>query len=141
MPIPDLPHDWENPGLLHRNRQLAYATSVPYADLPSALRGERGASPFFRLLNGEWQFQYLASPSFVPPDFFAEDFDASDWGSLPVPSNWQMHGFGRPQYTNVNYPFPVDPPFVPSENPVGLYRREFTMPALWSEMQVALEFG
>ena len=141
MPVPTAPNDWENPSLLHRNRRPAYAASVPYADVPGALRGERGASPFFRLLNGEWQFQYLTSLALVPPDFFAEDFDASRWDSLPVPSSWQMHGYGRPQYTNINYPFPVDPPFVPSENPVGLYRRVFTLPAGWSGMQVALEFG
>ncbi len=135
------PNDWENPALLQRSRLLAYATAVPYADAPSALRGERGASPFFRLLNGDWQFQYLPSPALVPPDFFTANFDASHWDSLPVPSSWQMHGYGRPQYTNINYPYPVDPPHVPAENPVGLYRRTFTLPALWSEKQVFLEFG
>ncbi len=141
MPTHTVSHDWENPGLLHRNRRPAYATSVPYADVPGALRGERGASPFFRLLNGEWQFQYLPSPADVPPDFFADTFDASGWDSLPVPSNWQMHGYGRPQYTNVNYPYPLDPPRVPSENPVGLYRRAFHLPIQWRDKQVFLEFG
>jgi beta-galactosidase/beta-glucuronidase len=141
MPTHVSTHDWENPSLLQRNRQPAYATSLPYTDAPSAWRGERGASPFFRLLNGQWQFQYLPSPANVPPDFFAETFDASGWDSLPVPSSWQMHGYGRPQYTNVNYPFPVDPPHVPTENPVGLYRRAFTVPPLWSAKQVFLEFG
>ena len=59
------PHDWENPGLLHRNRLPARATSIPYADVETALEGERGASPFFRLLNGRWEFQYsyVAGPS------------------------------------------------------------------------------
>ncbi len=135
------PNDWENPALLQRRRQPAYATSVPYANAPSALRGERGASPFFRMLNGAWQFQYLPSPDAVPPDFFAEDFDTSHWDTLPVPSNWQMHGYGRPQYTNINYPYPVDPPHVPAENPIGLYLREFSLPPSWDGRQVFLEFG
>lgn len=134
-------HDWENPGLLHRNRQAAYATSVPYQDAEAALSGEREGSRFFRLLNGNWQFRYLPSPAEVPLDFFAETFDASAWDLLAVPSCWQMHGYGRPQYTNTKYPFPVDPPFVPTENPVGLYRRAFTVPQEWSEMRVFLEFG
>lgn len=133
------PHDWENPGLLHRNRLPARATSIPYADVETALAGERGASPFFRLLNGLWQFQYFTSPAQVPPGFFGETFEG-DWDALPVPSSWQMHGHGRPQYTNVNYPYPVDPPRVPSENPVGLYRRKFTLPAEWDGKQVFLHF-
>ncbi len=134
------PNDWENPALLHRSRQPAHATSIPYADAGTALAGERGASPFFRLLNGQWQFQYLPSPEDVPPGFFEEAFDASQWDTLPVPSSWQMHGYGRPQYTNINYPFPVDPPHVPNSNPVGLYRREFALPAGWDSKQVFLHF-
>ena len=134
------PNDWENLALLHRSRLPAHATSIPYADMETALGGERGASSFFRLLNGLWQFQYLTSPADVPPGFFEEAFDASQWDRLPVPSNWQMHGYGRPQYTNINYPFPVDPPHVPSDNPVGLYRREFALPAEWDAKQVFLHF-
>jgi len=140
MPTNTAPNDWENPGLLHRNRLLARATSIPYADTETALAGERGASPFFRLLNGRWQFQYFTSPADVPPGFFEETFEASHWDRLPVPSCWQMHGYGRPQYTNVNYPYPVDPPHVPSENPVGLYRRSFALPAEWDAKRVFLHF-
>ena len=134
------PHDWENPQLLSVNRQPAHATSVPYADAASALTGERDASPFFRLLNGNWKFSYLPSPESVPTGFEATGYDASHWDSLPVPSSWQMHGYGRPQYCNVQYPYPVDPPFVPNDNPVGLYRREFTLPEAWADKRVFLNF-
>ncbi len=140
MPTNSTPNDWENPGLLHRNRLPAHATSIPYADAQSALSGERGASPFFRLLNGDWQFHYLPSPDAVPAGFFSEAFDAAEWDTLAVPSSWQMHGYGRPQYCNVNYPYPVDPPHVPNDNPVGLYRRTFALPADWAGKQVALHF-
>ncbi|HHY99124.1 MAG TPA: beta-galactosidase subunit alpha, partial [Firmicutes bacterium] len=115
-------NDWENPQVLSRNREPAHATSIPYADAATALAGERGASPYFKLLNGEWQFYYANSPDAVPGGFQEETYDVSSWVSLPVPSNWQMHGYGRPNYTNVAYPYPVDPPYVPDENPVGLYR-------------------
>ncbi len=57
-----------------------------------------------------------------------------------MPSNWQLHGYGRPQYVNVQYPFPADPPHVPNDNPVGLYRRTFTLPAAWAGRQIFLNF-
>ena len=67
--------------------------------------------------------------------------DGGDWGELPVPSHWQLHGHGAPAYTNVAYPFPVDPPHVPDENPTGEYRRSFTLPGGWPEGDAVLRFG
>ncbi|MGD0110315.1 MAG: glycoside hydrolase family 2 TIM barrel-domain containing protein [Armatimonadota bacterium] len=133
-------NDWENPQLLHRNREPAHATLVPYPDGETALSGERGSSPFFRLLNGEWRFCYLSSPQSAPTGFETGGFDDSDWDRIPVPSNWQMLGYGTPVYTNIAYPYPVDPPRVPQENPVGLYRRTFTVPVGWTGRQVFLVF-
>jgi len=134
------PNDWENPQLLHRNREPARATLLPCPDVAAAVSTERGASPFFKLLNGDWRFHYAATPALIPAGFEADDFPADGWLTLPVPGNWQMHGFGRPNYTNVNYPFPVDPPHVPTDNPVGLYRRTFDLPAAWAGRQVFLCF-
>jgi beta-galactosidase/beta-glucuronidase len=128
-------HDWENPQILARNREPARATRVPFATREAALQRERGASPFFKLLNGQWQFHYAASPDDLPDGFQSEAFDAEGWASLPVPGNWQMSGYGKPNYTNIAYPYPVDPPRVPQENPVGLYRRTFHLPAAWEEME------
>ena len=132
--------DWQNQQVLEHNRQPAHATLVPYADLDTALGGERGTSPFFKLLNGQWRFLYVPSPVDIPDGFESEDFNFESWDSIPVPSNWQMLGYGRPNYTNVAYPYPVDPPFVPQENPVGLYRREFTLPVDWEGRRVFLNF-
>ena len=134
------PKDWQNQQVLEHNRQPAHATLVPYADLETALAGERGASPFFKLLNGEWRFLYVPSPVDIPAGFEAEEFNSEGWDSIPVPSNWQMLGYGRPNYTNVAYPYPVDPPFVPQENPVGLYRRSFDLPVAWEGRRVFLNF-
>src|SRR4051812_36057866 len=79
-------------------------------------------------LNGAWRFRLSATAS-GPTDFAAPDFDHSGWDTLPVPSNWPMHGYGSPAYTNVAYPFPIDPPHVPDDNPTGDHRRRFTVPA------------
>ncbi len=132
--------DWENLCVLQRDREPARATTVPFADEETALTGERGASALFKLLNGDWQFYYAASPDTVPRGFEQEAIALDAWKTLPVPSNWQMHGYGTPQYLNVAYPFPVAPPHVPQENPVGCYRRSFTIPQAWADKQVFLVF-
>jgi len=132
-------NDWENPGLLHRNREPARATLFPFADESEAVSGRHGGN-FFVSLNGQWRFCHCAAPFEAPEQFFAASFDDRQWTEIPVPANWQMHGFGRPNYTNVNYPFPVDPPFVPTENPVGLYRRNFDVPENWNGRRIFLNF-
>jgi len=138
-PTPDVP-DWENLRMLERNREPARATSVPYADQDTALAGERGLSPYFKLLNGHWQFHYAPSPAEAPRGFHEVEWPVAEWDVIPVPGNWQMLGYGRPIYTNVRYPFPVDPPHVPQENPVGSYRRDFDVPADWSDRRVFIVF-
>ncbi|MHB9022904.1 MAG: beta-galactosidase, LacZ type [Armatimonadota bacterium] len=132
--------DWEDPQLLSRRREPAHATLIPYADGESALAGERGASPFFKLLNGRWQFHYSPSPEDVPEGFFAPAYAVDGWDTLPVPGCWQMHGYGVPIYSNAPYPFPADPPRVPKENPVGCYRRTFNLPDNWEGRQIFLNF-
>jgi beta-galactosidase/beta-glucuronidase len=132
--------DWENPEMLGINCELTHATFVPYQTVEAALEDERGASHYFKLLNGAWAFYYAPNATHLPKDFERPDFAAADWDTIPVPSNWQMHGYGRPHYTNVAYPFPVDPPHVPQDNPIGLYRRTFVIPAGWAERQIFLMF-
>jgi beta-galactosidase len=93
-------------------------------------------------LNGTWKFYYSDSPAARPTHFFESSFDASGWDDLPVPSNWERHGYGYPIYINVPYPFEIDEPNVPTEeNPVGSYRRNFTVPADWDGDELFLHFG
>ncbi|MGW4871839.1 glycoside hydrolase family 2 TIM barrel-domain containing protein [Streptomyces chartreusis] len=85
-------------------------------------------------LNGPWRFR-LSPTASVAQDFAAEGFDDQQWDSIPVPSHWVLQGdgaYGRPIYTNIQFPFPIDPPHVPDENPTGDYRRHFHVPAEWS---------
>ena len=79
-------NDWENPQVVGRNKQPAHATLLPYANESTALAGERGASPYFQLLNGDWQFHFAPTPAAAPQDFYKPDFDARSWDRIPVPS-------------------------------------------------------
>ncbi|MBF8185079.1 DUF4981 domain-containing protein [Nonomuraea sp. K274] len=89
-------------------------------------------------LNGTWRFR-LSPTAHAPDDFARPDFDDAGWDDLPVPSHWPLHGHGAPAYTNVSYPFPVDPPRVPDENPTGDHRRVFDLPAGWTGGRVRFE--
>lgn len=134
-------HDWEDHRIIGRNKEPAHCTLMPFSNKMAALKGDRDGSPFFRLLNGSWRFHWVNKPADRPVEFYRPDYDVSGWDKIPVPSNWQMHGYGRPIYTNIRYPFPANPPHIPNEyNPVGSYRREFTIPANWKARQTFLHF-
>jgi len=137
--------DWENPEVFGRNKEPAHSTLMPYPDEATALTGTREASPFFRLLNGAWKFRWARKPDDRPRGFHEPGYDVGGWDEIPVPSNWELQGFGIPIYTNSAYPFdPTDPrpPHIPHEwNPVGSYRTEFTVPKEWEGRQVFLHFA
>ena len=132
--------DWENPKLVQKLRLPSRTSFIPYDNEESARLGDRSSSTRLLLLNGSWAFHLASTPAETPPGFESPHFDVTTWARIPVPSNWQMCGFGKPHYTNVIYPFPVDPPRVPTENPTGCYRREFTLPDSWNGMRLTLRF-
>ena len=132
-------NDWENQKLVGINKMDGHTVYPPFDDKDDAITGERSASPYFKLLNGAWKFEYFTGPDTLPEDFFEEDFDCSEWDDIVVPSNWQMKGYGNPHYTNINYPIPVNPPFVPSENPTGCYIREFEIDESWQDRRIMLD--
>jgi len=111
--------EWENPGIYAVNKRLPHANRIFFLDQ------ETLTDYNFKSLNGEWDFKYLSDHNTYQQEFYKNEFSTLDWDQITVPSNWQLEGYDRPHYTNVNYPFPVEPPKVPSENPAGLYRREF----------------
>jgi beta-galactosidase len=124
---------WEDLSVVHVNREDSRAYYVPYEDQQSALCNNRGGSPFYQTLNGSWKFQYHSSIKAVGDDFYDKDTNVNDWDDLIVPSCWQVKGYDQMQYSNVNYPFPCDPPFVPNENPAGVYVRDFNISDKWIE--------
>jgi beta-galactosidase len=133
--------NWEDPTVIGLNKEPGHCTLMPYADVASAQDGRREMSTFYRSLNGKWKFNWVNQPADRPVDFYQTDYDVSSWDEIPVPSNWQMHGYGRPIYLNMTYPFPANPPYIPhSYNPVGSYRREFSLPGSWDGREVFLHF-
>ncbi|PAV31157.1 beta-galactosidase subunit alpha [Virgibacillus profundi] len=136
MSIPD----WKSLDVLQRNREKSRSYFIPYPNESSALSYERGNSDRFKLLNGKWKFNYAENPETAPADFYKEDYDTSNWDLIEVPHHWQLQGYDKPHYTNVNYPFPVDPPHVPTENPTGSYQRDFYIPEDWQEEEIYLGF-
>ncbi|WP_309113142.1 glycoside hydrolase family 2 TIM barrel-domain containing protein [Saccharothrix sp.] len=91
-------------------------------------------------LNGDWAFRFSATLLDEPDGFERPDFDDTGWDRLPVPSHWQLHGYGEPAYVNIAYPIPVDPPFVPDENQTGDYRRVFDVPQSWAGTPAVVRF-
>ena len=132
--------DWEDLEVLERHRLPPRPYYVPFAEEAAALGGDPAASDRLLSLNGLWRFHYAERPERVPAGCTAEPFDGSGWDALPVPGCWQMHGYGIPHYTNIQYPFPLDPPRVPAENATGCYRREFVLPEAWRGRRVYLRF-
>ncbi|MDI9871661.1 glycoside hydrolase family 2 TIM barrel-domain containing protein [Flectobacillus roseus] len=132
---------WENPSLIDIGKEKAHADFVLYADKSSAVTKKPQASPFYQSLNGTWKFVYADRISDAPSNYFETNLDDSKWNDLPVPSNWERKGFGTAIYTNIVYPFPKNPPFIGGDNPVGTYRKVFTVPENWSDREILLHFG
>jgi len=146
-----LPPEIEDPECLGINKEPAHASLMPYANLKEALAAKRHSSTFARSLNGTWKFHWVSEPSLRPVDFFKPEFDVSGWDNIPVPSCWQLLGYGTPYYRNNGYTFKKDWPHVLSEppknwtaynerDPVGSYRREFVVPADWNGREIFLTF-
>lgn len=130
---------WETPELTGINRLPGRATLLPYRTADDARARERAD---VLSLDGDWAFQLVDRPEDTPADFAAPDVDDSAWGTVAVPGNWTMQGYGRPQYTNVQMPFaPNRPPHVPERNPTGLYRTRFELPREWAGRRLVLHVG
>ncbi len=130
--------DWENPALLGKNKEPARATFLSYPDDQSALKGGENRIS----LNGDWSFRWAGKPADAPEGFEKDGYDLAKWSTIPVPSCWEMKGYGIPIYTNVTYPHPARPPLIPHDyNPVGCYKREFELPESWNGRQVNIQFG
>ena len=124
---------YENIKKTSENREKARSYYIPYESMEKALSGKKENSAFYKLLNGMWNFRYFERDIDVPDEI-------TEWDKTPVPSCWQMEGYDRHQYTNVNYPFPVDPPFVPDDNPCGVYERTFEISDEWAERETYIMF-
>lgn len=130
---------WRWPACHEMNRLPMRSPFPRHRSVAAARAGK--ASPFEKSLDGEWEFLGLARPEEVTDAMLASPARNMDWGTMPVPANWTLHGFGQPHYTNVQMPFPGDPPEVPDANPTGVYRRRFRMAKEWQGRPLHLEVG
>ncbi|GIP48409.1 beta-galactosidase [Paenibacillus sp. J53TS2] len=136
----ELNYEWENLSCLHIGRLPARASFIPHGNAETARTGKRGRSPHYQTLNGMWKFRYHRSLREVEGSFFETETNVSAWDNLIVPSCWQTNGYDQLHYTNVNYPIPYDPPFVPDDNPAGTYVRDFNLPEAWTKKETHIVF-
>ena len=136
-------HDWENSEIFGINKEEAHNTAISFATIEQAKESAWEVSPFYKLLNGSWKFNWVPKPAVRPINFYKPEYDVSNWDEIPVPGNWQMYGYGVPIYTNEQYPFiVVNPPYIPNDNnPVGSYRMNFQIPNNWKEREVFIHFA
>ena len=138
--------EWNGkPRIFAVNALTPHVTSMPYTTVEEAVKGDRHASEWYQTLSGTWKFYHVEKPSQRNNDFYKDNYDVSGWEDLPVPSSWQLHGYDHPIYTNVVYPWAqnnrVSAPGAPTEfNPVGHYRRTFTVPEKWDGKRIRLHF-
>lgn len=152
---------WEDETMFGENKEVGHATYTPYCCEKSMLADKAfyntpwvdTKSSKVRSLNGDWYFNFVDKPSKRPLDFYKEDYDVSAWNTIPVPSNWEMHGYDRPIYCNVEYPHANIPPYIDARkgfndggknygiNPVGSYVRFFNLPEGWEKNRTFINFG
>ena len=152
---------WEDETRFAENKEVGHATYAPYYSEQEMLADKEfyktpwvySKSKAMMLLNGDWHFQLVPDPSKRPTEFYKENFDVSSWATIPVPSNWEMHGYDRPIYCNVEYPHSNTPPYIDNRkgfndggknygtNPVGSYVRFFELPQGWEKQRSFLQFG
>ncbi|AIU67716.1 beta-galactosidase subunit alpha [Vibrio coralliilyticus] len=131
-------NNWENFLHLHENRMAPRAYFFSYDSVKTAQTFQRELSHHFMLLSGQWNFNFFTNPMLVPEEFYSQKME--QWGQITVPNMWQMEGHGDLQYTDEGFPFPIDVPFVPSDNPTGAYQRTFTLGENWKNKQTIIKF-
>ncbi len=130
--LAQIKNDWENQYVIGIDKEPARSHFYP-----KSATEKRVVS-----LNGIWRFKWSADVETRPVDFYKSGYNDSHWDTIQVPSNWQMLGYGTPIYTNIVYPFDKNPPFIGgiNNNPVGTYRKGFTIPSVWKNRKVTIRF-
>ncbi|PAW78187.1 MAG: hypothetical protein B9S32_08305 [Verrucomicrobia bacterium Tous-C9LFEB] len=132
---------WISPETVSLNRLPMRSTLYPFTSAKSAITLDREQSPWYRPLNGKWHFKMADRPEHVTEKDIATDTNRAEWDHVTVPGNWTLQGYGKPHYTNVQMPFNDEPPFVPEENPTGIYATEFNVPKEWDGRRIIIHFG
>lgn len=131
---------WENHQVDHVNRMPARAHFLTFPTREKALLGSNGYTHAFKNLNGVWKFMFLDAPEYSPEGFESTEFDTSVMDDITVPGNWQLQGYGKMHYSDLWYNFPINPPYVPTENPTGIYKRTFYVEESFRDKQIIIRF-
>lgn len=132
-------YDWENPENIGVNKEDPHAYFISYQSEKEAIKDELNTN-HYKSLNGVWQFNWSENADKRDTSFYK--INSTMQGTAQVPSNWQMQGYGYPFYANITYPFPKNKPFVPHDyNPVGQYKRSFTISDNWNNKDIYIHFG
>ena len=135
-------NEWENPQILDRGKEVGRSSFLLFSNETELKGNNPKKSELYQSLNGNWKFNIVKNSSERPQNFYAVDLDDSNWKNIQVPSNWEIQGYDIPIYTNIVYPFPKNPPFIGGDyNPVGSYRRTFTVVDSWKDKEIILHFG
>ncbi len=118
---------WEDISITGINRLDGKANFYKYSCEEEAIEMNKEKSKGYMLLDGQWKFLLLEAPEFSPSGFEKSDYNFSNWDNINVPSCWQTEGFGKMHYTDLYYLFPINPPYVPTKNPTGIYKRNFVL--------------
>lgn len=133
---------WNDVSVFAVNKVQPRTNVIPYQDENGINNLEYRQSPYYQCINGTWKFNWVERPADKPEVFYAEGYDVTSWGSIPVPGNWEMNGYGVPVYVNQTNEFPSNQPYAPTEyNPVGCYVHDFNVPAEWNGRNVYINFG
>lgn len=131
---------WENHQVDGINRMPARAHFLTFPDREKALLGSNRYTHAFKNLNGVWKFMFLDAPEYSPEGFYESGFDTTSMDDITVPGNWQLQGYGKMHYSDLWYNFPINPPYVPTENPTGIYKRIFYVENSFAGKQIIIRF-
>lgn len=131
---------WENHQVDGINRMPARAHFLTFPNREKALLGSNRYTHAFKNLNGVWKFMFLDAPEYSPEGFYESGFDTASMDDITVPGNWQLQGYGKMHYSDLWYNFPINPPYVPTENPTGIYKRTFYVENNFAGKQIIIRF-
>ena len=131
---------WENHQVDGINRMPARAHFLTFPNREKAMLGSNRYTHAFKNLNGVWKFMFLDAPEYSPEGFYESDFDTAAMDDITVPGNWQLQGYGKMHYSDLWYNFPINPPYVPTENPTGIYKRTFYVENSFAGKQIIIRF-
>lgn len=131
---------WENHQIDGINRMPARAHFLTFPSKEKALLNNNRYTHAFKNLNGVWKFMFLDAPEYSPEGFFNSNFDVTKMDDITVPGNWQLQGYGKMHYSDLWYNFPINPPYVPTENPTGIYKRTFFVEESYRDKKIIIRF-